>query len=81
MGLLRALAALPLAPLKGVAALADHIQEQADREQVRELAELQALLLELQLSSDSEEETEAREDELLEKLGALVGAGVIREEE
>ena len=78
MGLLGALVGLPLAPLKGLAGLARHIQRQAEREQDNDLAELQAELLELQLQHDEqragEEEFASKEAELLEKIGALAGA-------
>ena len=78
MGLLGALAGLPLAPLKGLVALAKQVQQQAEKERQQELAELQAELLELQLQWDEtkgREELERKEAELLERVGALVGAG------
>ena len=78
MGLLSTLVSLPLAPLKGVVGLARHIQQQAEQESERELAELQAELLELQLRHDEQrvgqEEFARKEDQLLEKIGALAGA-------
>lgn len=78
MGLLGALAGIPLAPLKGLVGLARHIQRQAEQEQAKDLAELQAELLELQVQHDGqragEEELASKEAELLEKIGALVGA-------
>lgn len=84
MGLLSALAGLPLAPLKGLVAIAGHIQNQARQEQAQELADLQAELLELQFIQDErdlpEEEFVRRETRLLEKIGAAVGAAEDREE-
>jgi len=78
MGLLSALAGLPLAPLKGLAALAKQIQQQAEQEHQRELAELQAELLELQVRHDEQrlgqEEFARKEGQLLEKISALAGA-------
>jgi hypothetical protein len=75
MGLLSALAGLPLAPLNGLMAIARQIQQQASEEQARELVDLQAELLELQLSGDvGIEASESKEAELLEKIWALVGA-------
>ncbi len=77
MGLLRALAGLPLAPLKGLIALAEHVQKQSDQEEAQELADLQAELLELQFIEDQrglEEEFAEKEAHLLEKIGALAGA-------
>jgi hypothetical protein len=79
MGLLSALAGLPLAPLKGLVGLAKHIQQQAEQERQRELAELQVELLELQLLYDrqgvADEELIKKEAELLEKVGAVAGVG------
>ena len=78
MGLLSALAGLPLAPLKGLLGLARYVEQQAEQERQRELAELQAELLELEVWHDGqgveEEEFVRKEAELLEKIGALVGA-------
>lgn len=79
MGLLSGLAGLPFAPLKGMMAMAKHIQQQAEQEQAQELADLQAELLEFQLLHDDEEledeDFASKEAQLLEKLGVLVGAG------
>jgi len=84
MGLLSALAGLPLAPLKGLMAIGKHIQNQAQQEQAQELADLEAELLELQFIQDErdlpEEEFVRRETRLLEKIGAAVGAAEDREE-
>jgi hypothetical protein len=74
MGLLGMLAALPLAPVKGLVGLARHLQEQAEREQEAELAKLQAMLLELEfMQVGGEEEIAAKEAELLERMGVLAG--------
>jgi hypothetical protein len=58
--------------------VARHIQQQAEQEQERELAELQAELLELQLLYEqhevAEEEVIRKEAQLLERVGALAGA-------
>lgn len=79
MGILSALAGLPLAPVKGMVTLAKQIAQRADQEREAELAELQAELLEFQLMHDldpaASEELSRKEDELLERVGALVGAG------
>ena len=75
MGLLGMLAGLPIAPLKGVAALARHLQQQAEREWEEEFAELQAMLLELESLDDIEgEDLASKEAELLARIGALAGA-------
>ena len=83
MGLLSTLAGLPLAPLKGLVGLARHIQQQAEQEQAQELADLQAELLEFQLLHDDQEledeDFASKEARLLEKIGALVGAGAAGE--
>ena len=79
MGILSALAGLPLAPVKGLVGLANLIARRADQEREAEFAALQAELLELQLMHDldpaADEELRRKEDELLERVGALVGAG------
>jgi hypothetical protein len=79
VGILSALAGLPLAPVKGMVTLAKQIAQRADQEREAELAELQAELLEFQLMHDldpaASEELSRKEDELLERVGALVGAG------
>ena len=79
MGILSTLAGLPLAPVRGLVGLAKQIAERADQEREAEFAALQAELLELQLMHDldpaADEELARKEDELLERVGALVGAG------
>lgn len=85
MGILSALAGLPLAPVKGMVTLAKQIAQRADQEREAELAELQAELLEFQLMHDldpaASEELSRKEDELLERVGALVGAGAAERRE
>jgi len=77
MGLLSALAAVPFAPLKVLTAVARQIEQQVSEERARELFDLQAELLELQLSDGLEgEESESKEAELVDKIEALVGAAV-----
>jgi len=76
MGLLGALVGLPLAPLRGLAAVARQLQEQAAQQRERDIAQLQAELLELQLRYEQgevlQEDLAEKETELLEKVGALV---------
>jgi hypothetical protein len=78
VGLLGALVGLPLAPLKGLAAVARQLQEQAAQQRERDIAQLQAELLELPLRYAQgevlEEDLAEKETELLETVGALVGA-------
>jgi len=77
MALVRLLAALPLAPLRGLVALAQQLERQSEQERERELAQLQADLLELELSRDGgemrQEDLDAKEAELLRRVGALAG--------
>lgn len=85
MGLLRALAELPFAPVKGLVWLARHVEQQAERERAKEFADLQAQLLELQLIRDEqdlgdEEDFAVKEAQLLEKIGAMAGAEKAGEE-
>jgi hypothetical protein len=79
VGILSALAGLPLAPVKGLVGLANLIARRADQEREAELAALQAELLELQLMHEldaaADEELRRKEDEFLERVGELVGAG------
>jgi hypothetical protein len=81
MGLLSALAGLPLAPLKALVAVARQVGQQAQEERSQELDRLQAELLELPSSDEGAEEARAKEDELLERLGLLVGAASGGEDE
>ncbi|HUT75806.1 MAG TPA: gas vesicle protein GvpG [Armatimonadota bacterium] len=79
MPLLKLLAGLPLAPVKGMVTLARQLQQQAEREKEAELLQVQAELLELELCSGRgemrEEDLVEKEAELLQKLGALAGVG------
>jgi hypothetical protein len=79
MGLLGVLVGLPLAPLRGLAAVARQLQVQAAQQRERDIAQLQAELLELQLRYEQgevlEEDLVVKETELLEKVGVLVRAG------
>ena len=71
MGLITGLLTLPLAPVRGVVAVAEQIQQQAEQEfydpvRIREqLSEVQRRREEGELS---DEEATAREDELVERL-------------
>jgi hypothetical protein len=74
MGLITGLLALPLAPVRGTVWLAERIQEQAENELYDESA-IRAGLLELeearQTGEVSDEEIDAAEDALLERLIAI----------
>jgi chorismate mutase len=80
MGLLTGLLTLPLAPVRGVAAVAEQVRRQAeevyyDPARIRaELEEVDALRASGELT---EEEATDREDELIERL--LVGQQIERE--
>ena len=71
MGLITGLVTLPLAPLRGVVAVAEQVRRQAEEEfydpvRIREqLAELQRQRTEGEIADD---EATAREDELVERL-------------
>jgi hypothetical protein len=71
MGLITGLFTWPLAPVRGVAWIAEQVQEEAER-QWSSPAAVQAALLEVEALRDSGEidaaEAEAREEELLERL-------------
>jgi hypothetical protein len=71
MGLITGLLTLPLAPVRGTVWLAERIQEQAENELYDESA-IRAGLLELeetrQSGTVSDEEIDAAEDALLERL-------------
>lgn len=74
MGLLKAVALLPLAPVQGVVWIAERIQEQVDREMLSPdsvIAELSRLQAELEQGRLSEEEYLVAEDVLLDELEAL----------
>jgi hypothetical protein len=76
MGLITGLLTLPLAPVRGTVWLAERIQEQAENELYDETA-IRAGLFELEEARESgelgDEEIEAAENELLERLMAIRG--------
>lgn len=76
MGLISGLLLLPLAPVRGTVWLAERIQEQAE-EQLYDDSEIRASLFELEHARESgelsDEEIDAAEDELLERLMAIRG--------
>jgi hypothetical protein len=78
MGLISGLLTLPLAPVRGTAWLAERIQEQAENELYDESA-IRNGLLSLEEARESgelpEEEIDAAEDALLERLMAIRGIG------
>jgi hypothetical protein len=76
MGLISGLLTLPLAPVRGTVWLAERIEEQANNELYDESA-IRSGLLELEEVRESgelsEEEIDAAEDALLERLMAIRG--------
>ena len=78
MGLITGLLTLPLAPVRGTVWIAERIQEQAEREANDESA-IRAALIEIDAARDSgdfsDEELDAAEDELLERLLVIRGYG------
>jgi hypothetical protein len=71
VGLIVGLLTLPLAPVRGVAWVAEQVALEADREandETRARRELAQLEMELELGSIDESEYERREEELLERL-------------
>ena len=71
MGLITGLLTLPLAPVRGVAWVAEQVAEEAERElndETRVRRELAVLQMELEEGRNDEEEYERREDALLERL-------------
>ena len=78
MGLISGLLTLPLAPVRGTVWLADRIAEQAENELYDESA-IRSGLLELEQARESgeldEDEIDAAEDALLERLMAIRGVG------
>jgi hypothetical protein len=76
MGLISALLTLPLAPVRGTVWLAERIEEQANNELYDE-SSIRSGLLELEQARESgelsEEEIDAAEDALLERLMAIRG--------
>ncbi|RRO18717.1 gas vesicle protein [Saccharopolyspora rhizosphaerae] len=72
MGLLKEVFLLPLAPVRGVGWTVEQLLDAAEREQVRNIrAELVQLEQDLQEGLISEDEFDAREDELLDRLDEL----------
>ena len=74
MGLITGLLTLPLAPVRGVAWVAEQVAEEAAREldqETRLRRELGSLELEHELGELTDEEFEQREDELLEQLALI----------
>ena len=71
MGLISAILTAPLAPVKGVVWVAEHIHDQAMRE-LYDPESIQLALDQVQLDRElgriNEEEADLREDELLERL-------------
>ncbi|HET7531871.1 MAG TPA: gas vesicle protein GvpG [Nocardioidaceae bacterium] len=71
MGLISGLLTLPLAPVRGVAWVAEQIKEEADR-QWSDPATIQAALTDIEAMRESGEiddaEADAREEELLQRL-------------
>ena len=71
MGIFTGLLTLPLAPVRGVAWVAEQMAEEADR-QLYDETNIRRELLELELAYDdgelSEEERQQREEELFERL-------------
>jgi len=71
MGLITGLLTLPLAPVRGVAWVAEQVAEEAEREmndETRIRRQLALLQFELEEGRIDEEEYERREDALLERL-------------
>lgn len=73
MGLISGLLTLPLAPVRGVAWVAEQIKEEADR-QWSDPATIQAALTDIEAMRESggidDAEADAREEELLQRLMA-----------
>jgi gas vesicle protein GvpG len=71
VGLFTGLLTLPLAPVRGVVWVADHLMEEAERELYDE-DRIRAQLMQLEFDAEegrlSELEVQAREDSLLERL-------------
>ena len=73
MGLFTGLLTLPLAPVRGVAWVADQVAQEVERQMYDE-SRIRAELLELELEADAgtidEQERAEREDDLFERLAA-----------
>ena len=74
MGLITGLVTLPLAPVRGVVWVADHVTQEAER-QLYDESRIRAEMLELELEFDDglvgPEEREDREQELLGRLATV----------
>ena len=71
MGLITGLLTLPLAPVRGVAWVAEQVAEEAEREADEQMSVRRALAqleADLEMGRIDEDEFERREDELLERL-------------
>ena len=80
MGLLTGLLTLPLAPIRGVVAVAEQIQRQAEEvyyDPATIRAELEEVDRQRQAGEISEEDATAREDDLIDRL--MVGQQIGRE--
>lgn len=84
MGLITGLLTLPLAPVRGVAWVAEQITDEVTREMYDE-SRIRSELLALELDADegivSEEERSAREQELLDRLGVAIARRTERDGE
>jgi Gas vesicle protein G len=84
MGLFTALATLPLAPVRGVAWVAEQVAEEADR-QLYDEGSIRREMLQLELDYDDgkidQRERERQEEELLERLAVSQARRAAEEEE
>jgi hypothetical protein len=84
MGLFTALATLPLAPVRGVAWVAEQVAEEADR-QLYDEGSIRREMLQLELDYDDRKidqiERQRREEELLERLAVSQARRAAQEEE
>ena len=82
MGLLTGLLTLPLAPLRGTIWIAEQLLAEAERE-LGDADTIRRLLVEAEIAFESgklsEEEYEAVEDELLQRLERLADSGALEE--
>ena len=84
MGLFTALATLPLAPVRGVAWVAEQVAEEADR-QLYDEGSIRREMLQLELDYDDgkidQRERERQEEQLLERLAVSQARRAAEEEE
>lgn len=84
MGLITGLLTLPLAPVRGVAWVAQQVTDEVEREMYDE-SRIRSELLALELDADegiiSEEERSAREQELLDRLSLAIARRNQRDDE